>query len=53
MKRIMITNDDGVNASGIIRLAKVVKAYGEVWVVAPDVQKSGASQSINLHSPMI
>lgn len=37
MKRIMITNDDGVNASGIIRLAKAVKSYGEVWVVAPDV----------------
>lgn len=51
MKRIMITNDDGINASGIIRLAKSVKKYGEVWVVAPDVQKSGASHSINLHTP--
>ena len=53
MRRIMITNDDGVNASGIIRLAKAVKSYGEVWVVAPDVQKSGASQSKNLHTPII
>lgn len=52
MKRIMITNDDGVNARGIIRLAKAVKSYGEVWVVAPDVQKSGASHSINLHTPI-
>lgn len=49
--RIMITNDDGINASGIIRLAKAAKKYGEVWVVAPDVQKSGSSHSINLHSP--
>lgn len=52
MKRIMITNDDGVNADGIIRLAKAAKSYGEVWVVAPDVQKSGASHSINLHAPI-
>lgn len=51
MKRILITNDDGVQASGIIRLANAVKKYGEVWIVAPDVQKSGASHSINLHSP--
>lgn len=52
MKRIMITNDDGVNAGGIIRLAKVVNKYGEVWAVAPDEQKSGASHSINLHTPI-
>lgn len=51
MKRIMITNDDGVHANGIIRLANAVKKYGEVWIVAPDVQKSGASHSINLHTP--
>lgn len=50
MRRIMITNDDGINAGGIIRLAKAARKYGEVWVVAPDVQKSGASHSINLHS---
>jgi len=52
MKRIMITNDDGVSADGIIRLAQAARPYGEVWVVAPDVQKSGASHSINLHIPI-
>ncbi len=52
MRRIMITNDDGVNADGIIRLAKAVRTYGEVWVAAPDEQKSGASHSINLHTPI-
>lgn len=52
MKRIMITNDDGVNADGIMRLAKAVCSYGEVWIVAPDEQKSGASHSINLHTPI-
>ncbi|MGN0621342.1 MAG: 5'/3'-nucleotidase SurE [Porcipelethomonas sp.] len=34
MKRIMITNDDGIGAGGIIRLAKAAQAYGEVWVAA-------------------
>ncbi len=50
MKKILISNDDGINASGIIRLAKAAKKYGEVWVVAPDFQRSGASHSINLHN---
>ena len=50
MKKILISNDDGINASGIIRLAKAARKYGEVWVVAPDFQRSGASHSINLHN---
>ena len=50
--KILITNDDGIAASGIIRLAKAAQKYGEVWVVAPDGQRSGASHSINLHSPI-
>ena len=52
MRRIMITNDDGIEASGIIRLAKASKKYGEVWVIAPRYQKSAASHSITLHSPI-
>ncbi len=50
MKKILISNDDGINASGIIRLAIAAQKYGEVWVVAPDFQRSGASHSINLHN---
>ncbi len=48
--RILITNDDGINSDGIIRLAHVAKEFGEVWVVAPDSQRSAASHSITLHS---
>lgn len=48
--RILITNDDGINASGIIRLAAAAKAFGEVWVVAPTDQRSAASHSISLHN---
>lgn len=48
--RILITNDDGINANGIIRLAKAAKELGEVWIVAPLDQRSAASHSISLHS---
>ena len=48
--RILITNDDGINADGIIRLARSAKKIGEVWVVAPLEQRSAASHSISLHN---
>ncbi|MCR4795204.1 MAG: 5'/3'-nucleotidase SurE [Ruminococcus sp.] len=48
--RILITNDDGINADGIIRLAKAAKELGEVWIVAPLDQRSAASHSISLHN---
>lgn len=50
MRRILITNDDGISADGLIRLAEAAKAFGEVWVVAPDGERSGVSHSISLHS---
>lgn len=49
---ILITNDDGIRSDGIIRLARAAKQFGEVWVVAPDGQRSAASHSITLHSPI-
>ena len=48
--RILITNDDGIQAAGIIRLARAAKEFGEVWVVAPESQRSAASHSISLHN---
>lgn len=47
-KRILITNDDGIKSDGIIRLAKAAKEFGEVYVIAPDDQRSAASHSITL-----
>ncbi len=47
-KKILITNDDGINSNGIIRLAEAAKEFGEVWVVAPDTERSGASHSVIL-----
>lgn len=48
MRKILITNDDGINANGIIRLAQAATDFGEVWVVAPDSQRSAMSHSITL-----
>ena len=48
MRKILITNDDGIEEDGLIRLAVTAKEFGEVWVVAPETQRSAASQSITL-----
>ncbi|MBO7708952.1 MAG: 5'/3'-nucleotidase SurE [Lachnospiraceae bacterium] len=50
MKKILITNDDGITSDGLIRLAREALRFGEVWLVAPDGQRSAASHSITLHS---
>ena len=48
MRRILITNDDGIDADGIIRLARAAKEFGEVWVVAPESQRIAVSHGITL-----
>ena len=48
MRKILITNDDGIQSDGIIRLAEMAVKLGEVWVVAPDSQRSAMSHSITL-----
>lgn len=47
-RKILITNDDGVDAGGIRRLAEAAADLGEVWVVAPSGQCSALSHSITL-----
>lgn len=49
MRKILITNDDGIKSEGLLRLVNVAKDYGEVWVVAPDDQRSACSHSITVH----
>ena len=51
--RVLIVNDDGIHAPGIQLLEKVVREHcNDVWVVAPDEEKSGASHSISMHNPI-
>ena len=50
--RILITNDDGVYSPGIAALAQVAFRFGEVRVVAPDVEMSSASHSITASRPV-
>jgi len=50
--RILITNDDGVYSPGIAALAQVASRFGEVRIVAPDVEMSSASASITSARPL-
>lgn len=50
--RILVSNDDGVDAPGIRALANEMSAIGEVTVVAPDRNRSGASNSLTLTRPL-
>jgi len=49
---ILVSNDDGVHAAGLRRLAAALKGLGRVVVVAPDQERSAASHSITLHRPL-
>ena len=50
--RILISNDDGVNAPGIAALHGALADYAECVVIAPDQDKSGASSSLTLDRPL-
>lgn len=52
-QRVLLTNDDGIHAPGIVLLEKIVRRYTEeVWVVAPSEERSGASHAISMHDPI-
>ena len=50
--RILITNDDGINAPALKPLASWAKKHGEVTVVAPKIEQSGKSHGIEIIKPM-
>lgn len=52
MKRILVSNDDGVHAGGITALAEAMEPLGEVTVVAPLTEQSATSHSLTLHHPL-
>jgi 5'-nucleotidase len=51
-KLILLTNDDGVHADGILALREAVEPLGEVVVCAPDRPRSASGHAITLHKPL-
>ncbi|HEY3381359.1 MAG TPA: 5'/3'-nucleotidase SurE [Vicinamibacterales bacterium] len=52
MKRILVTNDDGVRSAGIKALADALAPLGQVFVVAPSREASAVGHALTLHHPL-
>ena len=51
--RILVSNDDGIHATGLKMLVRIARRMAkEVWVAAPEVEQSAASHSLTLHRPL-
>ena len=51
--RILLSNDDGINAPGLRVLQRIARQLSnDIWIVAPEVEQSGASHSLTLHEPL-
>ena len=50
--KILISNDDGIAANGIRALTETLSKEHEVYVVAPDRERSAAGHSLTLHTPL-
>jgi 5'-nucleotidase len=49
---ILLSNDDGYNAPGLVALQEAIAQIAQVTIVAPDRNRSGASNSLTLHRPV-
>lgn len=51
--RILVTNDDGIHGPGLVALESIANTLSDdVWVVAPDEERSGAGHSLTLSHPL-
>ena len=51
--RVLLSNDDGINAPGMKVLMRAAEElFQEVWVVAPETEQSAASHSLTLRRPL-
>ncbi|MFG1295834.1 MULTISPECIES: 5'/3'-nucleotidase SurE [Xanthobacter] len=51
--RILVTNDDGIHASGLDACARIARTFSDdVWVVAPEFDQSGVAHSLSLSDPL-
>src|SRR4030066_1007263 len=49
---ILFSNDDGVQSPGIRILADALRCMGDVYIIAPDRERSAASHALTLHKPL-
>ncbi|GAB4453253.1 MAG: 5'/3'-nucleotidase SurE [Bacteroidia bacterium] len=49
---ILVTNDDGITAPGILFLSQIARDYGDVAVIAPDKPQSGSGHAITIHTTL-
>ncbi len=49
---VLLTNDDGINAKGLLTLKRELSKISQVWVVAPDREQSATSHSLTLQYPL-
>jgi 5'-nucleotidase len=53
VRRILVTNDDGVHAEGLAVCEQIARAIcDDVWVIAPEYDQSGVSHSLSLNDPL-
>ena len=50
--RILVTNDDGIQSDGLTTLADALSTIAEVWVVAPDRERTATAHAVTLHKPL-
>ena len=51
--RILLTNDDGINAHGLTVLEEVARGLSDdIWIVAPETDQSGLAHSLTLNHPL-
>jgi 5'-nucleotidase len=53
MTHILLTNDDGYQAAGLLALAEALQDIATISIVAPSTEQSGAAQSLTLRQPII
>ena len=52
MKRILVSNDDGIEAPGLVALLEALSSWAEVWVMAPQTEQSASSHALTLQHPL-
>ena len=51
--KVLLTNDDGYQAAGLIALAAELRDFADLTIVAPSWERSGAAQSLTLRQPIV